>query len=485
MLIQQDKFYNSKTETAFGKYQNQRQQHWNSVASKKKKGLGSYYHSRLLEVFQLLTQPNQRVLEIGCGRGDLLAGLAPSFGVGVDFSMDMIAQGKKKHPQLSLVLADGHQLPIAGACFDVIIFSDLLNDVWDVFTLFENIRPLCHAGTKIILNSYSRVWELPLFITEKLGLAQPVLDRNWLTVEDVRNFLEASKFEVIRTWQEILFPVKIPLLTPLCNSFLVRFWPFHYFAMTNFLIARPNPHARCDKPGVSIIIPARNEEGNIENIFSSISDLGCEVELVFVEGNSRDQTYSVIQECIQKHPNINAKVFRQKGVGKGDAVRLGFEQSTQEILMILDADLTVPPDYLPRFYRALCEGQGEFINGVRLIYPMEKQAMRFLNLIGNKFFSMLFTWLLGQPIKDTLCGTKVLWKEDYVRIANNRSFFGDFDPFGDFDLLFGAAKLGLKIVDVAVRYRDRSYGTTNISRWKHGLLLFKMAAVAAIRLKFR
>jgi len=256
-------------------------------------------------------------------------------------------------------------------------------------------------------------------------------------------------------------------------------------ALTNFIFARLKAQPRLEKPGVSIIIPARNEEGNVENIFASLPEMDCETEIIFVEGNSRDNTYDAILACQSKYPQKNTKVFRQTGVGKGDAVRLGFENATQDILMILDADLTVPPHYLPRFYQSLYEGQGEFINGVRLVYPMEKQAMRFLNLIGNKFFGLLFTWLLGQPIKDTLCGTKVLWKEDYRRIANNRAFFGDFDPFGDFDLLFGAAKIGLKIVDVAVRYRDRTYGTTNISRWRHGLLLFRMAAVAALRLKFR
>ena len=158
--------------------------------------------------------------------------------------------------------------------------------------------------------------------------------------------------------------------------------------------------------------------------------------------------------------------------------------SPGDILMILDADLTVPPEDLPRFYDALCQGRGEFVNGVRLVYPMEKEAMRFLNLVGNKFFSLVFSWLLGQPIKDTLCGTKVLWKTDYERIAANRSYFGDFDPFGDFDLLFGAAKLNLKIVEIPIRYRERTYGTTNISRWKHGCLLLKMVLFALRRIKF-
>ena len=238
------------------------------------------------------------------------------------------------------------------------------------------------------------------------------------------------------------------------------------------------------KPGVSIIVPARNEAGNIKAIFDRVPKMGRDTELVFVEGHSQDDTYAAIEKEIAAHPSTPSLLLRQTGIGKADAVRLGFERASGEVLMILDADLTVPPEDLPRFYEALVSGKGEFINGVRLVYPMEAQAMRSLNFLGNKFFSMAFSWLLGQPIKDTLCGTKVLWKNDYEQIAANRSYFGDFDPFGDFDLIFGAAKQNLKIVDLPIRYRERTYGTTNISRWKHGLLLMRMVAFAARRIKF-
>jgi ubiquinone/menaquinone biosynthesis C-methylase UbiE len=468
----------------FQKYQCQRRQHWDTVAAKMGKGLGGYYHRRLADVFRSVVQPNQRLLELGCGLGDLLAELKPSCGVGVDFSLEMVCRAKEKHPDLHFVLGDVHQLPMDGTPFDVIIISDLLNDVWDVHTLFENLAQICHPGTRIVINTYSRLWELPLSLTEKLGLARPVLYQNWLTLADINNFLDVSGFEIIRSWQEILLPLQIPLITSLCNQFLVKLWPFNQLALTNFILARPCAQARTGKPGVSIIIPARNEEGNIERIFESLPEMYCETEIVFVEGNSRDNTYQAIQACQEKHPEIRSVLLRQQGVGKGDAVRLGFEHASQDIFMILDADLTVPPHYLPRFYDAICQGKGEFINGVRLVYPMEKEAMRFANLVGNKFFSLLFTWLLGQPVKDTLCGTKVLWKSDYQRVVENRACFGDFDPFGDFDLLFGVARLGLKIVDLPVRYRDRTYGTTNISRWRHGLLLLRMAAIAAYRLKF-
>lgn len=264
--------------------------------------------------------------------------------------------------------------------------------------------------------------------------------------------------------------------------------PFQWFALTWFVVARPDPapEAVCDKrsPSVSVIVAARNEAGNIENIFRRVPIMGQKTEIVFVEGGSNDHTYEVIAETIKRFPDKQARLFRQKGKGKGDAVRLGFEQATGEILMILDADLTVPPEDLVRFYNAIISGKGEFINGVRLVYPMEDKAMRFFNILGNKFFSLAFSWLLGQAIKDTLCGTKVIWRKDYDLLAANRDYFGDFDPFGDFDLLFGASKLNLKIAEMPVRYRSRTYGDTNISRWRHGWLLLKMVIFAALRIKF-
>ena len=237
---------------------------------------------------------------------------------------------------------------------------------------------------------------------------------------------------------------------------------------------------------MSIIIAARNESGHIEELIARIPSFGGGVEVIFIEGNSIDNTYEVIESCINKNSfsGISYKLLKQSGKGKGDAVRMGFEHASGDVLIILDADITVPPEELHRFFDPIASGEAEFVNGVRLVYPMEDDAMRFFNLLGNKFFSWAFTWLLGQPIRDTLCGTKALKKTDYELIARNRKYFGDFDPFGDFDLLFGATKLNLKILEVPVRYRARRYGETNISRWKHGWLLLKMVAFAATRIKF-
>ena len=470
---------------AAAEYARERARHWDEVArlSDSWDGWGVGYHARLTEVYRFLVPPGRRVLEVGCGRGDLLAALGPSPGVGVDLSAEMIARATARHPGLRFIRADAHDLPLEES-FDTIILSDLINDAWDVQRLFEEVRRLCHARTRVIINMYSRVWDWPLRAVKALGLARPMLAQNWLTVRDTRNLLVLAGFEPLRSWREVLWPLRTPLLGPFCNRVLARLWPVEHLALSNFMVARPSqapgPPAR-----VSIVVPARNEAGNIPEVLQRTPDLGAGVEFVFVEGHSTDGTYEAIERAIRDHPERSCVLLKQQGKGKGDAVRLGFSRATGEILMILDADLTVAPEDLPRFYDVLVRGRAEVVNGVRLVYPMERRAMRLLNLVGNTFFSAAFSWLLGQPVKDTLCGTKALLAADYRAIAAGRADFGDFDPFGDFDLLFGASRLNLKIVDLPVRYRERRYGRTNIHRFRHGLLLLRMLGFGARRLKFR
>lgn len=478
---------NRKADGAASHYQKARINHWNEVARRMDtwKGFSDYYHRRISEIFQHLIPPGQNVIEIGCAQGNLLASLRPSLGVGVDFSEEMIRRAQKKHPEIHFIQADVHDLHISQK-FDFIILSDLVNDLWDVQSAFHQIRMLATTRSRIIINTYSRLWELPLWIVERLDLAKPTLFQNWLTVDDIAGLLNLADYEVIRHWEEIIWPMSTPLLDRFLNSVVAKIWPFNILALTHFIVARPKPNLEgvTPEPQVSVIAPVRNEAGNIPEIFERVPDMGGGTELIFVEGHSSDDTYQAVEQAMTRYPNRRCRLLRQNGEGKGDAVRVGFVHATGEILMILDGDLTVPPEDLPRFYDALCSGKGEFVNGVRLVYPMEREAMRFLNLLGNKFFSLAFSWLLGQPIKDTLCGTKALWKEDYKRIAANRSCFGDFDPFSDFDLLFGAARLNLKIIEMPIRYRERTYGTTNIRRWKHGWMLIRMVLFALRRLKF-
>jgi SAM-dependent methyltransferase len=464
-------------------YQRTRRAAWNEVAKHSPRSWGGYYRQRLQQVYRLLVPEGSRVLEIGCARGDLLASLKPSYGCGVDFSPDMIESARSMHPDLDFQVADVHDLDLKGESFDFIILSDVVNDLWDIHAALEKVRRCCVPRTRIIFNFFSHLWEGPLAWAQWLRIATPTLPQNWLTTSDLVNLLQLSGYEPLRSWPEVVAPLPFPG-AGVANRILAKIAPFRWFAMTNYLVARPGAEPSSRLPLISVIVAARNESGHVDELMARIPEMGAGTEILFVEGNSTDDTFEVIEKVIAANPHRNCKLLKQSGKGKGDAVRAGFAAATGDILMILDADITVPPEALPSFYDVLVSGLGEFGNGVRLVYPMQDQAMRFANLLGNKFFAWAFSWLLGQPIRDTLCGTKVIWKEDYERIAANRKYFGEFDPFGDFDLLFGAAKLNLKIMELPIRYRARRYGETNISRWRHGVILLRMVIFAARRIKF-
>jgi SAM-dependent methyltransferase len=445
----------------------------------------AYYHRMVERLLRFHIPPGVSVLEIGCGTGDLLKALAPSRGTGVDISPKTVEIARSKHPDLTFVVGDAHDLPLSGT-FDYVILSDVIGYLEDVQGAFEELRKVCHPRTRVIITYFNYLWEPVLRAGERLGMKRPQPEQNWLAPPDIQNLLSLAGFQTIRIGHHLLLPLRIPLLSKFCNRVLANLPLLRKLSLVQVVVARPSPVAVPEETlSCSVIIPARNERGNIEAAVSRTPRLGCRTELIFVEGKSSDGTAEEIERVVGANPDREIRLIRQgDGVGKGDAVRKGFAAASGDVLMILDADLTMPPEELPKFLRALASGRGEFINGSRLVYPMEKQAMRFLNTLGNKFFSLAFTWLLDQRFKDTLCGTKVLYRNDYERIAAGRSYFGDFDPFGDFDLIFGAAKLDLKIVEVPIRYRDRVYGTTQISRFRHGWLLLKMCAFALRRIKF-
>lgn len=475
------------TDPAYRDYRAKRIRFWDKHARRTDTAPASYYHQRLEQVYRFLIPPGASVIELGSGDGDLLAALDPKRGVGVDFSAANVALARDHHPNIEFIECDVHELEL-DETFDYVILSDLANDLFDVQEVLTRIVDLCHPGTRVVLNVFNRLWQAPISFGRALGWAQPMLRQNWLSISDLRNLMRIAGFEEISTSGEILFPIRVPLLSAFLNRVIVKIWPFSRLALTHFMVVRPDPFRHGTAVGreasVSVVVPARNEAGHIEEILQRIPKMGSRTEILFVEGNSTDDTAEVIRRVVDDLDDPDIRRYTQPGRGKGDAVRYGYGYATGEVLMILDADMTVAPEDLPRFYEALTTGAGEFVNGVRLVYPMEHEAMRFLNYLGNKMFGVTFTWLLGQPVKDTLCGTKVLTRESYDDIAANRSYFGDFDPFGDFDLLFGAAKLNLKIVDIPIRYRQRRYGTTNIDRWRHGALLLRMAAFAARKLRF-
>jgi len=443
------------------------------------------YHRAISSLCSFYIPASARVLEIGSGTGDLLAATQPLRGLGIDISPEMVRLATSKHPDLEFRCMAAEFLDCGGEKFDYIILSDLVGFLYDIRLVFERLRSACHAQTRIIIHWYSLLWQPILALAERTGMKYPLPILNWTTKEDLANLLYLADFEVLRSRPHILLPKHVPLLTPFVNRFLTPLPLIRQFALTNWVVARPmRLTENRPVPTVSVICPCRNEAGNIQQIVERLPNIGSHTELIFVEGHSKDNTLDECRRVAASTPQKDIKVLVQEGRGKGDAVRLGFAKATGDILMILDADISVAPEDLVDFYDALVSGKGDFINGCRLVYSMDSRAMRFLNLWGNKFFALLLSKLMGQPVKDSLCGTKVLWRKAYLDIAAGRTYFGALDPFGDFDLLFGAAKLNMKIIDIPVRYRERTYGSTNINRFADGSLLMRMCNKAAAKLFF-
>jgi SAM-dependent methyltransferase len=453
---------------------------WDSWKSRNR-----YYYDEMRRLLTFLIPAGSQVLEVGCATGDELAAIQPSKGFGIDFSARMVRLARRKHPHLHFAAMSAEQMSFRNQ-FDYILACNLVGDLDDVQSAVRAMHRVSHPGTRLIITYYNYLWEPILKLGERLGLKRPVFLQNWLSLSDLKHVLTLGGFETITADHRVLLPIYIPLLSFLINGYIARLPGIGRLGLLTYLVARPNPQPiPVAAYSVSIIIPCRNERGTIEAAVLRTPVLGKYTELIFVDGNSTDGTPQEIERMIQAHPHRDIKLIHQgQGKGKGDAVRKGFAAASGDVLMILDADLTVAPEDMSRFYLALSEGHGEFINGSRMVYPLERQAMRFLNLLGNHFFSWAFTWILGQRFRDTLCGTKVILRKDYERLASGRSYFGDFDPFGDFDLILGAVKLNLKVCEVPVRYRARVYGETNISRFTHGLLLLRMTWVAARKFRF-
>jgi hypothetical protein len=425
-----------------------------------------YLYSLLRRYISVYARPDDQILELDNPKGCLMQGTA-------QVSCGMLAD------------ADSRDAPFDA---DYILLNGSLHYIRDIQAYLESLHEMMSRESRLIITYYSLLWRPFLTIATHLGWRDHAPEANWLSHEDIANLLYVSGYETVRIDNRILLPLPVPILSNVINRFIAPLPVFRWFALVNILVARPIKNAGAGAgqvPSVSIVVPARNEAGNISAILERLPRMGPHDELIFVEGGSTDETWARIQAIeAEQGPTLKVVAAQQDGKGKGDAVRKGFSLATREILMILDADLTVPPEDLPKFYRAIVADKGEFINGSRLVYPMEPEAMRFLNLIGNKFFALGFSFVLGQRFRDTLCGTKVLTRATYETLSAHRAYFGDFDPFGDFDLIFGAARMGLRITEIPITYQPRTYGTTNISRWAHGWLLLRMLGFASTRLKF-
>lgn len=448
------------------------------------------YYAAIERLVRFVVPPDATVLEIGCGTGDLLAATKPAHGLGLDLSPGMIEIARRRHPELEFVVADAETLDapeLRARTFDYIIMSDVVGSIPDVWSAFRALRRVCNPGTRVIITYYNFVWEPLLRAGEKVGLKMPIPQQNWLGMQDLENLLDLNHFEVVRSGMTQLLPIALPIIAPLVNQYAAGLPGIRHLALTQYFVCKlaggGGPIATREY-SCSVIVPCKNERGNIDDIVARTPEMGKGTEIIFVDGNSTDGTAEAIEQHLRAGTRPRMRLIHQgEGRGKGDAVRKGFDAATGDVLFILDADLTVPPEDLPKFYAAIAEGKGEFINGSRLVYPMEGEAMRFLNALGNKFFGLALSQILEQRLKDTLCGTKVLFRRDYQRIAGAREFFGDFDPFGDFDLLFGAAKQNLRIVELPIRYRARTYGDTKISRFRNGLQLARMTLHAYRKFK--
>jgi len=447
------------------------------------RGRNAYYHGDQERFLRYLVEPGKRVLMLGSGPGHLLAALQPSEGLGIDISPALVADARARFPELRFEALDAERLDtLDTGPFDYIVLSDLVGYLDDVQSCLRGLHRFCHPGTRLIISYYSFLWQPVLRLGEKLGLKMPTPEQSWLSLHDLTNLLTLADFQVVKTERRLLFPKFFPLLSWLLNH-LGNLPGLNLLCLSQYVVARVGVPQPAPPTSVTVVIPCRNERGNIEAAIQRMPAFGRSLEIIFVDGHSDDGTRDEILRVKAAYADRNILLLDQTGTGKGQAVRQGFAAATGDILMILDADLTVPPEDLPKFHDALAGNKAEFLNGCRLVYPLEDEAMQTLNLLANKAFAWAFTWLLGQRLKDTLCGTKVLRRSHYEAIVANRGYFGDFDPFGDFDLLFGASKLNLKILEVPVRYRNRRYGETKIHRFRHGWLLLRMVVYAYRKLK--
>lgn len=447
----------------------------------------SFFHGEDNRYLRFLIPEGLRVLEIGCGTGDTLAGLHPSYGLGIDFSPAMVEQAKRVHPDLEFRVGDAEDpdfVKFLPGPFDVILVVDTVGSLDDCQAALEHLHHLCTRSTRVVIAYYSHLWEPFLTFAEWVGWRAPQPLQNVMSPADIHVLGNLADFELIKTESRLLSPMRLLGLGRFLNRFVSMLPVIRHLSLRHYSVFRSCRRLRDEEvKSATVLIPVRNERGNIEPAIQHLPRFCEDMEILFVEGHSQDGTYEEVERVIAAYPDRDIKLIRQPGKGKGDAVFAGFDMARGDVLMILDGDLTVRPDQLPKFWQAIASGKGEFINGSRLVYPMEDEAMQFLNLIANKLFSLAFSWLLSQRFSDTLCGTKVLRRVDYERLKAGRSYFGDFDPFGDFDLIFGAAKLNLRCIEVPIRYARRTYGQTQISRFSHGLMLIRMVIFAFFRLK--
>ena len=467
--------------------------HFNLMAKKRENWIkkSKYFHNEDLRVIKEIIPIDSNVLEIGCGNGNLIGNLDVRQSIGIDISDKLIDSAMNKFSRVKFFCSDiisFRKKFISPTKFDFIIISDTIGYFNDIQKTLESIHDFCKPETRIVISYFSPIWQPILSLAEKIGLKMPDLNPPLFASSDLKNFVEVSGYQTIKLEKKIILPLKLFGIERIVNRFIANLPIINHLCLRQYLICRSLKVIKKNQfKSASIIIPCRNEFGNIRAGLKRIESFCKKMEVIFVEGNSSDDTWNEIKKVMKedefKKKNFIIRALKQEGSGKKNAVFKGFDNAKYEVLMILDGDLTVKPEELSKFWDKISSGEAEFINGTRLIYPMEDNAMRFLNYIANKIFSYLFSWILGQRYTDTLCGTKIISKKNYLRAKSFTKDLEKLDPFGDFFFIFSSLRLNLKMIEIPVRYKARKYGETQISRFRDGFKLIKMFFITFFKFK--
>ena len=435
-----------------------------------------FYHSEQKKFISSIIRPESSVLEIGCSTGNLLEVIDAQRVVGIEISPRMaeLARHKCDTDKVEIIETSLENFE-TNEKFDYIILNHLLEYAYDVQGSLEKIRDFCHDDSRVIVICHNPLWEHILRGTAFLGLRMPDLNRNFKTVMDLRNFFELAGFDPYETGYRLALPKRIPLFTTFFNKVLAKIPGLAVGSFSEYVIAKPKSVHSSSKPrySCSVIIPCFNEEGNVTLAVERTPDMGTFTEILVVDDGSSDGTKAEAEKIAAKDPRVRVISYTPNS-GKGYAVKVGFDAAKGDVLMILDADMTVRPEDMPRFFDPIDQGLADFVNGTRMIYPMENKAMGALNFIGNKGFGIILSLIMGRRATDTLCGTKAFRKKHYD------TFDMTDKSWGDFDLLLGATKQRLKVVEMPIRYMARVEGDSKMKAFQHGWRLL-MVCVQAFR----
>lgn len=469
---------------ALQQLRDRREQQQDNVAEHRDDWIRSnrYYYDRIKRLLRFIVEPSRRVLDVRCQTGHLLASVEPARGVGVEIGQAMVERARRNYPALEFVQADPEDLNL-NETFDYVLFNHIF-DTLDILRALVQIRRHCTPQTRLVVINYNQLWQPILELASKIGLRTRFVEPNWVSEYDVRGFLNLAGFRAIRTHRLILLPKMIPLFSGLLNEYVAKLPGLRRLCMMQIIVARlePEPEREQDVT-VSVVIPCRNEQGNVKPAVGRIPEMGKNTEIIFSDDKSTDGTAEEVRRMQALYPYRNIRLVEGPGICKAENVWTGFRAARGDVLMILDADLAVMPEELCDFLRTLVSNRGEFINGSRLVYPMQERAMKFANMMGNKVFGLAFSFLLDQQIKDTLCGTKVFWRKDWLRMERNLGSWGITDLWGDYELLFGASRLHLEIVEIPVHYQERIHGATKMTKvFSNGLRMLRICVRAWRRL---